>query len=413
MRAPGAVRLNVGTIEREYNMSPVFIRKVTLRHFKSIETCAVELAPLSILVGANGAGKSNFVDALCFVRDALRESLDYAFRHRGGIVEVRRRSGGHPTHIGIRLDFVLGELAGHYAFEIKALRNGGYEVRREQCRFSGDGTSHDFNVESGVVTHCSVTPHPAAVKDRLYLVNASGLPQFRAVYDALKMMGFYNLNPNLLRDLQEPDEGMLLEKYGGNLASVIARIERTGDGRLQRVSEYLTRVAPGVHGFKFKAIGPKHSLEFRQDVEGQAHPWNFWSSNMSDGTLRALGVLMAVFQRDRDARVSLVAIEEPEAALHPAAARVLLDSLIESSAHVQILLTSHSADMLDRDEVQAGNLLAVDNVKGVTRIGAVDDSAREALRQNLLTAGELLRQGQLAPDPKLFENPVSQTELFA
>ena len=156
-----------------------------------------------------------------------------------------------------------------------------------------------------------------------------------------------------------------------------------------------------------------HSLEFRQDVEGQASPWKFWSGSMSDGTLRALGVLMAVFQRDRDARVSLVAIEEPEAALHPAAARVLLDSLIETSAHVQILLTSHSADMLDREEVRADNILAVDNSRGVTRIGPVDEGAREALRQNLLSAGELLRQGQLTPDPKLFEKPALQHELFA
>lgn len=404
----------IGTDESNgKNMSPIFIRRVTLRHFKSIEKCAVDLASLSILVGANGSGKSNFVDALCFVRDALRESLDYAFRHRGGIAEVRRRSGGHPANMGIRLDFVLDATTGYYAFEIKALPNGGYEVRREQCRISGEGSTHEFNVESGDVTLCSVRPYPAAVKDRLYLVNASGLPQFRPLYDALKMMGFYNLNPNLLRDLQEPDEGILLDKYGGNLASVIARMERAGDNRLQRVTEYLTRVAPGVHGFKFKPVGPKHSLEFRQDVEGQASPWTFWSGSMSDGTLRALGVLMAVFQRDRDARVSLVAIEEPEAALHPAAARVLLDSLIETSANVQILLTSHSADMLDREEVRADNILAVENSRGVTRIGPVDDGAREALRQNLLSAGELLRQGQLTPDPKLFEKPALQYELFA
>lgn len=133
---------------------------------------------------------------------------------------------------------------------------------------------------------------------------------------------------------------------------------------------------------------------------------------MSDGTLRALGVLTAVFQRDKEAKVSLVAIEEPETALHPAAAGVLLDSLIESSEHVQILVTSHSADMLDRKEVEADNLLAVESHQGVTRIGAVDHVARDALRTHLFTAGELLRQGQLTPDPKLFDSGRPQMELF-
>ena len=393
-------------------MNSVFVRRVTLRQYKSIEHCDVRLGPLTILVGANGAGKSNFVDALCFVRDALRESLDFAFRNRSGIGEVRRRSGGHPTHIGIRLDVAMGGLNGHYAFEIKALPNAGYEVKREQCVIREGSAVHEFDVAAGEVKSCSARAFPAAVKDRLYLVNASGLPQFRPLYDSLSMMGFYNLNPTLLRDLQEPDEGILLEKYGVNLASVIARLERSGDSRMARISEYLSRVAPSVHGVQFEAIGPKHTMLFRQDVEGQTQPWKFWASNMSDGTLRALGVLTAVFQRDKEAKVSLVAIEEPEAALHPAAARVLLDSLIESSAHVQILLTSHSADLLDREEVKAENLLAVESVRGVTRIGAVDRVARDALKEHLFTAGELLRQEQLTPDPQLFDKAKHTQDLF-
>lgn len=393
-------------------MNSVFIQRVVLKQYKSIKHCDVRLGPLTILVGANGAGKSNFVDALCFVRDALRESLDFAFRDRSGIGEVRRRSGGHPTDIGIRLDLSMGESSGHYAFEVKALPNAGYQVKREQCVLRERGTVHEFNVEGGQVTSCSERTFPAAVKDRLYLVNASGLSQFRPLYDSLSMMGFYNLNPKLLRDLQEPDEGILLEKYGANLASVMARLERSDDGRMQRISEYLKRVAPSVHGVQFEAIGPKHTMRFRQDVEGQTQPWRFWASNMSDGTLRALGVLTAVFQRDKEAKVSLVAIEEPETALHPAAAGVLLDSLIESSGYVQILLTSHSADLLDRKEIKAENLLAVESHQGVTRIGAVDQIALGALRDHLFTAGELLRQGQLIPDPQLFDSVSPQSDLF-
>jgi predicted ATPase len=133
---------------------------------------------------------------------------------------------------------------------------------------------------------------------------------------------------------------------------------------------------------------------------------------MSDGTLRALGVLTAVFQRDQEAAVTLVAIEEPETALHPAAARVLLDSLTENVGQVQIILTSHSADLLDRDSIGPENLLAVENVGGVTRIGVIDEGSREALRSHLVSAGELLRLGQISPDWKLFEKTAGQIELF-
>ena len=83
------------------------LHRVVLRNYKSIAACDVSPAQLSFLVGPNGSGKSNFLDALRFVADALRFSIDHALRDRGGINEVRRRSHGHPTHFGIRLEFSL------------------------------------------------------------------------------------------------------------------------------------------------------------------------------------------------------------------------------------------------------------------------------------------------------------------
>ncbi|MCU0769375.1 MAG: AAA family ATPase, partial [Burkholderiaceae bacterium] len=71
-----------------------------LRNYRSIGLCDVELRSLTYLVGVNGSGKSNFLDALHLVRDALNGSLDNALNERGGLSEVRRRSSGHPTHFG-------------------------------------------------------------------------------------------------------------------------------------------------------------------------------------------------------------------------------------------------------------------------------------------------------------------------
>lgn len=77
----------------------VFLRRVLLKHYKSIANCSVQLGPLNFLVGPNGAGKSNFLDALRFVTESLNTSLDHALRERGGIREVRRRSltSGDPS----------------------------------------------------------------------------------------------------------------------------------------------------------------------------------------------------------------------------------------------------------------------------------------------------------------------------
>ena len=105
-------------------INPVFLKRVVLNNYKSIKECSVPLGPLTFLVGQNGAGKSNFLDALRLVAESLNTSLEHALRGRGGINEVRRRSSGHPTHFGIRLEWQLPDNThGVYAFRV-GLRRG-------------------------------------------------------------------------------------------------------------------------------------------------------------------------------------------------------------------------------------------------------------------------------------------------
>ena len=378
-----------------------FITRVILKNYKSIAACDVQLGPLMFLVGPNGAGKSNFLDALRFVADALNSSLDHALRDRGGINDVRRRSGGHPNHFSICLHFTLPEgTTGHYAFRIGVRSPGGYEVQTEECILYSEqvfGREKYFRVKNGEV-ETSVKVAPAASKDRLYLVNASGLPEFRPIYDAFSRMGFYSLNPDKIRDLQSPDPGDVLIRDGSNLASVLRQLASPAK---ERIEEYLAKVVPGVHGVEIKELGPKETLEFRQDIAGARSPWRFLANNMSDGTLRVLGILAALFQGNRDAqkRVPLVGIEEPEIALHPAAAGVLLGSLRQAANKTQVLITSHSPDLLDNKDLDIASILAVEARDGNTVIGPVDEVGRSVVRDRLFTIGELLSIDQLQPDP--------------
>lgn len=89
------------------DLGAVFLTRVVLNNFKSIRACSVSLGALTFLVGPNGAGKSNFLDALRLVSESLNTSLENALRDRGGIKEVRRRSAGHPTHFGVRMEWQM------------------------------------------------------------------------------------------------------------------------------------------------------------------------------------------------------------------------------------------------------------------------------------------------------------------
>ena len=114
-------------------------------------------------------------------------------------------------------------------------------------------------------------------------------------------------------------------------------------------------------------------------------------------------MLVALYQGSGVGSVSakLVGIEEPESALHPDAAGVLTDVLQEASERTQVLITSHSADLLDRDAIPVDSILAVVALNGETQLAPLDEASRDVLRQHLFTAGELLRMDQLVPDPVL------------
>ncbi len=398
---------------------PIFLKRVVLNNYKSIKACSVCLGPLTFLVGQNGAGKSNFLDALRLIADGLNTSLEHALRDRGGINEVRRRSSGHPTHFGIRLEWKLpNETEGVYAFRIGAQKKGGFEVQQEECRvFTKDALQETFYmVENGVVKKSSFDIAPPASNDRLYLVAAAGLPPFRQLYDALSHMGFYNLNPDEIRELQPPDPGEVLKRDGSNLASVLSLAEKENEGMHKLIVSFLSKVVPGIQNVEVKHVGKKETLEFRQLMGTNKDPWRFMAENMSDGTLRALGVLTALFQSSNGIgkKVPFVGIEEPEAAVHPGAAGVLRDSLRRASETTQTAVTSHSPDLLDDKEIDDASILAVVNRNGETIIGPLDIAGRSAIRDRLYTAGELLRLNQLEPDETAITNiPPNQLELFA
>ncbi len=380
-----------------------FIHRVKLRNYKSIGRCDVQLGPLAVLVGPNGSGKSNFLDALALTRQALDMTLDHALRERGGINEVRRRSGGHPSNFSIELHFTLrdGISQGQYGFEVTSERNGGFSVRNEVCEVGSHNPMAPptrFEVREGSLKESTLNvPLPRPAPDRLFLVSASNVDEFRPIYDALTDMAFYSFSPDVMRYPQPPDPGDMLLPTGENLASVIASLEKRNKSSYTQIQKYLKDITPGVEGVDRITIGTLETLQFRQQVAGQKAPWRFPAINMSDGTLRALAVLTALLQGDGTSP-SLIGIEEPEIALHPAAAGILWDAIQDGKDLTQVLVTTHSPDLLDRKDIATDVILAADSEAGTTQIGPVIESSREAIRDRLATPGELLRQKRLRPE---------------
>jgi predicted ATPase len=383
------------------------LSRVRLRHYRSIASADVSLGDLLLLVGPNGSGKSNFLDALRLTSESLQTSLDQALRSRGGMAEVRRkptddqelhrRRSGYPAPFTIDLEFRSENLQGAYGFEIGARRGGGFRIAREHCDVQFDSrASARFSVTDGKLGSATEPVMPPVSEQRLYLVAAAGLDVFRPVFDGLAGISVFNLNPDVMRQPQTPDAGELLRRDGSNVASVLDRLRRNSSSDMARIEDYLQRIVPGIRGVGKTDLGSWETLQFTQDAPGAGRPWRFQAQSVSDGTLRALGMLVALFA-GTGGTLSTVGIEEPESALHPAAAGVLLDALRDASERRQVIVTSHSPDLLDRHDFKLSELRAVRSIDGETVIGELDQAGALALREDLYTPGELLRTDQLLP----------------
>jgi predicted ATPase len=388
----------------EQAIVPPFLRRVVIHNFKSIEVCDVRLGPRTILVGRNGAGKSNFLDALHFVADALQTSLAQAIGKRGGMASLCRQSAEWPRTFSISLEFGLPyHKHCEYTIELSAESANGSALIRERLKaYDSSGRIHGNFERAGseifaIKTWQTDSPlMPRTRADRLYLMDAAAWPAFGEPFDALRAMRFYQPNPVAMREIRRTEPYEILRGDGANIASAVGQMETRTPRKLERITQYLRLFAPEISSVQLVSLGPSETLLFEQKSESPGEQKTFYAANMSDGTLRALAILVAAHQRDKDgATLRLIGVEEPETALHPAAAGALMEALHEVEADTQVVLTTHSADFLDEVDPSVDTLLVVTSDNGSTHIAPVDAASLSAVKQHLYSLGDLLRMDQL------------------
>lgn len=374
-----------------------------MRDFKSLGNCDVELGALTVRVGRNGSGKSNFLDALRFVSDELWTSAGAVVVDRRNL-DLVRKGEGSPRGFEIDLDLDVGNgRRVAYGIECRSRGDQWPELIGEhlELKEADNEVVAFYVINNGQIIKSSESVMPPVADGRLYLANAAGLPVFREVYDALLGMRFYDLSPMSMSAVRKPSAVKVLEDDGGNIASVIARLGSERPRVKERILGYLATIVSGLEDVRRLPLGLFETIEFVQTIPGSDAPQTFHATSMSDGTLRALGALIAINQSVEGTNpVRLVGIEKPEAALHPAAAGALMDALREAAARRQVIVTTHSPDLLDQIDPDADRLLVAQIGDGGTMIGPIDRSSYsyEVIKEHLYSPGELLGMDHLEPN---------------
>jgi predicted ATPase len=389
-----------------------FVERVRIENYKSIAECDVTLGPLTVLLGLNASGKSNFLDALRFVVDAVEKSPEQAVLDRGGQDSVVTRIPELARHLTIELSLHLGAADRKsaakvtYGFELhfgEQPSRGLVEVAREWCRIEADGDSPGYSVVRGVAQDRENGAELGRVVEpgQLWLgVAATRSQWFRDLMLALRGMSFHALDPTVMRVVAHNSEGTSLGRSGERLGDVLRVLAEGFPAAKQRIDDYLAAIVPGALGIDQLSVADYSTVQLRMADDATGRVVRFDADAMSDGTLRAAGLLAALFQPDSLVGYeTLICVDEPELGLHPAAAGMLFDALTEASQHVQVVVATQSGDLLDRKDFDVSWSRIVEMQDGLTAISEVDDGVREVVARKLATVGELLRANQLTPLP--------------
>ena len=380
-------------------MSKAMLQRFELLNYRSFRSETVELGNPTFLVGQNGAGKSNLVDAISLLSEVMVSPIVHAFRRRGGFASVaHRQAKGQHTTVGFRLAMRdLNELVAKAAYDL-VLRHRldyGLEVLLERCEIDEvGGRTAMFRREApkggkkqlrwkGDIDQPNLAPSTLA----LPLI---GDDRFFSVFEFLSNMRVYCIDPSLLRSHRQRGEDIELDEDGRNAAGALRYIKKQSREDWEELCELLAVAVPGLVEVQSRKRNQVPTLEFLLNLAGGKA--TFEASDMSDGTLRLLGILIAAYQRPAP---SLMVIEEPEASIHPGALGVILDVLWGAKQSSQVLVTTHSPDILDVKWIKDRHLRLVSWDEGCTRVDAVAPSVGRAMEQDLFSAGELLRSNAL------------------
>ena len=382
----------------------VAVEEIRLQRFRAFENTKLQFADLTFLLGRNGAGKSSILDAVEFLRESVSDSLENTLDRRGGLHNVQRAnpgSGNNPP-MGIAVVFSLPFPEGRtiralYGFEIQGKSSNGHFTLRECFKSSRESSFERIN--GNFKGKDDVSP-PAGNLVLPLIARSNKL--WNIVLDTIRNVRAYEFSPAHMVAAPDIGEKTTLVKNGANAGDVLKALEGTDAHRW--IVERLAHIVDGISDVRAESLMGRRTLNFVQQTKGGKILLD--ASQVSQGTLRGLGILLALKQKPQPA---IVLVDEIENSVHPNALSVLLDAALACSDGVRVVLTSHSPEVLTHPAVSGERVRVIEWKDGLSNIYPLSDEVRQSVNE-IDTVGWMLRSNTLwtGPEPDSFKG-----DLFA
>lgn len=353
---------------------PYPLDKVTIQGFKSIASLnEFPLNKFNVLVGANGAGKSNFVDFFRMLRAMAEGGLE-AFIREHGKADAFLFNGPKVTReIFCHLAFGHNE----YRFTLKPTVTGELIVGSESIRYTGGG---GWIARAGGKTESGLK----SWKDEKSSWGSYAGPA-HYVHESVSSWVVYHFHDTSTTAPMRRDQSLRhwreLNHDAGNIAAFLYRLKQMHLDVYEQVRYHVQLIAPYFDDFLLEPqqSGPDELIRLEWQQKGSPTPLQ--PHQFSDGTIRFICLATALLQPSPPATI---VIDEPELGLHPFALSVLASLLQQRSAKTQIIVSTQSAPLLDYFEPE--DIIVVNRSAGASTFQRLTaDSLKEWLQEYTLS----------------------------
>ncbi|MFR2027516.1 MAG: AAA family ATPase [Odoribacter splanchnicus] len=365
----------------------MIISKIELFNWKNFHRCEVGVQERCFVVGANAAGKSNFIDALRFLRDVAKQGggLQTAVRVRGGITKIRCLAAREQSNVKLAIELSESdsrELCWHYELNFKHTGGG---IRENQVKIVSEKVFSGREQRYVLDRSAETLGEDEETLKYTYLEQPNANKDFRVIQQFLQNVEYLNVVPQMVRESASSSySGDKEDYYGRNFLKRLALLnDNTRRSYFRKINEFLKLAVPQLEELSFvkDEIGVPH-LEARY-VHWRTRGSKQQEMQFSDGTLRLIGFLFALIDSN-----GVLLLEEPEINLHPGIVAQFPEFIAKiqrvKKGGRQVFITTHSYDILSNEGIAPEEVLLLTNSPEGTEVEVLSDVEKA---KNILAAG--------------------------
>ncbi len=329
------------------------LEQIRIDNFKSIKSTTINFKNTNVLIGSNGAGKSNFISFFKLLNSIVEKKLQNYIAENDGIENLLHFGQKESESIfsEVIFDSNNGELFNlhKYGFLLKPtvdnrvfFENEFFGIKRvDQKDITSLNNINNSNSESNLFEDIS------GIKGNKYIINK---------LKTLKIYHFHDTSISAkIKKICNIEDNEILKEDGSNLAAFLYKIKIKNELTLKKIENTIKLVAPYFDSFVLKPTTQNDDyikLLWREKNSDSL----FTANNLSDGTLRMICLITLFLQNES---LDILIIDEPELGLHPFAIHLLYE-LIDSYTKKgkQIIISTQSITLIDKFSID--DIIVVD-----------------------------------------------------